>query len=277
MSNSQTIPLDWRALHADLEPYLEGEGGVLHVHASRQAPTQVFVDVLSSTWLERSSTDWLVLRVDPADETKHYPSDLLAAISRTLNFALPSEKRSKWTFNFANRARVKGDLNLDNIYLTPDGPKRVDPTDISALCDNFDRLLAGRKFLLIFTDLQDVEARALERLSQTLWNGGLDRLAKKGLLLVAVFDPASEVMQVNNSNRFPPFPDKAVVLSPYFDTAEARRHAIDDLVKHSLKAGWHRDPGSAHAYADGIINSMSLMKDLQAGLAVFGANKARPQ
>lgn len=259
------IPLDWHRLRAEMQPHLEGQGGVLHVMASAGDSPQTLVSVLRSVWLSQASPRWSCLPVDALDDTLKYPSGLLRGILDVAGLTSPESHDQ--TLNIAPDARVKGDLHVRDLHIDIRGGSTtsISAEQIESAVTQLRGHLAGARLAIVHTDMHELEVNERKRTFKTLWQDRLESLVPDGLLLVAVFDPAR--MQWDDGCGYPPPPTKTILMSDYYRTSEDKDRALKDLVSHSLSVGWHDDESLATEFARTVVHMSTSMRELQANVA----------
>ena len=260
--------LDWKRQLAELRPYFEGRGGVVHVHASSASPVSAFARVLRAKLAADGwPFPWSTVQIDPSDASTHYAPDIISQIRRNVELNVRPVSWSPFTISVGNENKAGGDIVVSNVDIDiaydEYGQSALESEKIDQLCVSLKIALKTRRVGLIFVDTHKTSANNLSTLGRKLWEGALEGLTQSGLLVVDIFDPA---LLAGKAHAWPPDPDLILPLPDRYDD-QSRTHALDDLAAIALAEGWFATSEEAHAFGRTILATSDDVRDVYARLA----------
>ncbi len=274
MSVTSATRLDWRGQFSALAPYIEGRGGVVHVHAEPDAPIAVFAKVLRQELRQIAGPLlWTSAQVDPLNADTHYVWDIALRIGRAVDVPinLVPQGAANVTVGSDLTAR-RGDVTISNVSVVVQSSSFETPIREAALvqrlCETLRGVLKTRRLALVFVDMHEADRQSLNRIYSNLWENGLERLVDDGLLVVDIFRP--QALEAVGSS-WPPDPNVVLSLSATFDN-ESGRHALDDLIELALDEHLFPSRIEARAFAMTLLTSSRNIREVHArlGLALTG-------
>lgn len=268
--------LDWREQLTQLEPYFNGRGGVVHVHAGLDAPVSAFAKaVRSKLETEEWPFRWATVQIDPFNAKTHYLPDIISQIRETVGLSLNDPDLRSTNVKLASENKVGGDINLTDIHIDfgHDEYERSaqERERVVHLCKFLERVLKKQRVALVLVDTHKSHVDKLTKFGRKLWDGALDKLTDRGLLVIDIFDPA---LLEGKAYAWPPAASEIVDLPDRYDK-QARAHAINDLMWFAIREGLHETPERAEVFAQTILDASNKISDVYALLANIVARHGR--
>lgn len=265
-----TNRVDWRQQFAALVPFAQGKGGVVHVHASVEAPTNVFLRELrhfleSGSW----SKPWTTIQLDTAEDGgASYVAGIVDQIAIAAGCAHGIAANAGTEVSVGSDIRAGGDVTLRDISVSL---FVTDSVLVANLCDRLAAFLQDRRLAILISAPQSMERSRLDRLMTMLWDGRLESLVASGLLLLHLDEPYPDGHQ---SAAWPPPADVVVTLPSIFGEDE-RICAHADLTEIALNNRLFATRGEAEVFASTLLASNTTVRDLHMSLSL-ALNGLRP-
>ncbi len=266
---SRSFPIDWRRELAQLQPFLDGKGGVACVRydGQRCAPNK-FIATLTSVYEGRwdgsqfaeASGTWRSLRIDPENYKMRYLSDIRKEFARKLMIQLPlpvtpgqssgpiqvaSNNTAGGAQTFHTSVEFHGDHDAVLAF-------RRDAW-IQALRAELEQFLRGGHFMVILVHGSKEEQREFW---DDLWHGGMSDLLPVGLFLVRMIDRTDTP---TGEHHRAAAPDVEITL-PLDLGAEQQADAMEDIANwisrrlpvYTYDQAWLLAKGIVIAHADRV-------------------------
>jgi hypothetical protein len=268
--------LDWREQLTQLRPYFNGRGGVIHVHAGLGAPVSAFAKAVRSRLeTEKWPYRWSTVQIDPFNAKTHYLPDIISQIRETVGLGLTDRDMRPANVRLGSGNRAGGDINMNNIHIdfAHDEYERSaqERQRVIHLCSFLEHVLKKQRVALILIDTHKSHADKLNKFGRKLWDGALEKLTGRGLLVIDIFDP---VVLEGKAYAWPPIASEIVDLPDRYDE-QNRAHAFDDLVSLSIREGMYVTPEKAEVFAQTILDTSDNISDVYASLARARARQRR--
>ena len=261
--------LDWKAQFSKLNPFFEGRGGVVHVHAASTSPASAFARVIRGQLAtDKWPFKWSTVQIDPSNNAStHYVPDIISQIRKSANLDIATANPHPLTVNVGNEIDAGGNVTVSNIDIEVGndeyGRSALESERISSFCVALKAALEMHRVALIFVDTHRTNKKSLTSLGRKLWEGALENLTPSGLLVIDIFDPAR---MASKTYAWPPDPDLILPLPDRYDD-ESRTHALDDLVSIALDEDWFLTYEEARAFAVTVLATSDDVRDVYARLA----------
>jgi len=269
MTSAKEYVLDWRTQYSILEPYFDGRGGVVHVHAGERAPIGVFVRALRSRWLTdaRWRYRWSSVLLDPDYAETHDLTGIVSEVYTKVVGRLPKRTPGpSVNVTVGTGNDVGGNLSItgNEILLEPDhyaASVQVGER-VEEICAMLRKQLKKRRMAFVILNSHRYPSNELVRISRRIWDDGLATLVEFGLLLIDISDPSSS----RRSDAWPPRANTVVKLPDEFGREE-EAHALDDLTAVALQEGICETEPEARMFAKTLyVGGPSLVRDVYSRL-----------
>lgn len=277
MAPEASPSFDWDRQLEDLGPYLEEQGGVVHVWTGPSGPVSSFARALRSLMANGEwKRPWTSVQIDNMNPETHYLSDVVRQIARSVGIELPSSDGSTANIEVGTNIEAGGDVDVsDNVILVAADPydraealsKRLDSLE-SALR----RELRTRRVALVVLNAHDFDPRNLRTLQKELWGARLRALTDLGLLLVDISDPL--VLLSKKIDYWPPPPNLTLDLPDMYGEAE-RASAARDLGAFAVEAGLADTPEQGKEFARQILSLSHNVAQVYTNVAIAVAARGK--
>lgn len=263
MARKLDLVINWRAEFAALAPFFTGQGGVIHIVASDEAPISTFAKVIRTGRIATDGADLLSVQFDNDNPNTHYFEDIIVQFERSLGIdgQLPQD--------YSGRIVVASDIDAQNVTVS-DVTINADPdsfADLDNVVQRCDRLgatirarLEQQRICLIFLNSHEYGKRTLTRLRTLLWDPLLDELTAAGLVVVDIGDPSR-----HPTDAWPPDADLVLELPEAF-TGDARVHAEEDLAAIAVREGATATEPDGRVFAQTQLAAFPTIRGLYAQL-----------
>jgi len=170
-------------------------------------------------------------------------------------------------FSIGNDNRTKGDVLISNVEIDVSYDRYVRSAqlweNVVRLRVSLESFLKRRRVALVLVGTHEWTADQVKNFADMLWNGALEILINRGLLVIDIFD---HERTVEPSNGWPPDPHCILNLPEYYE-GQSRVDAFNDLASLAMSWGWHQTSSEAEIFAGAILDASSDIRDVYAMLA----------
>jgi hypothetical protein len=256
--------VDWSTQFASLEPYADGKGGIVHIHAGSDAPKAAFLRVLRSYLSQPHwAKNWHTVQIDPSDGSTHYLQDIVRQIAAACSIDLSLRAEPTQVATLANHLNADAAITLNKVSITQTSGHSVVEL-ASALKVALSRAFESERLCIIVHESHKFSRGELNGLFSRLWETALQDLIQVGLLIVDIFDP---VKMHKRASSWPPAGDLVLELPATYAPAD-RATAQIDLMRIAMERGIYREEMQAGVFADTLLASATDVRSLHLGLGL---------
>lgn len=219
--------LDLKAERAKLKPFLEQDGGVVHVAASDTGPVSIFAKTIRRWMIEDSwPRRWNVVQIDPDNPSTHYVVGIVKQLEHALGL-LSGRAAARPTAVIGDRVKAQS-VSFNNVSIEIPGESDLAAADrldgrIQRIGEEVRARSREERLALICVNAHRTTAAGRATFMTTLWDPMLAPLVDAGLLLICIGD----LEQVKGGD-WPPSASKAFRLPGRLD-GDAAAAACEDI------------------------------------------------
>lgn len=267
------FPVDWRNQFHTLEPFLNGNEGVVRVRYSgnRCAPN-AFLETLKNEYeCNNDNQHFRSVRIDREVYSVHYLSGIRREFIRKMQISLPdADGMTAGLANIASDNIAGGDQTIHTeTHFHRESPAMLERNRdhwIHDLCTQLSDFLSGGARLMVVVNHGTVEDQ--DEFWRFLWHNRLETLADPGVFLVQMADDSKGLVDLH---YLAPQPHSELFLPPSLDDVQ-QAHAVDDIKEILLRVFPYIPEEVAHARADTLVHDhaedVGRLHDKLAGLLV---------
>ena len=263
--------LDWGNEFRKLKPFLDGEGGVVHIEFyDEHAAPEKFNHLLKEAFGRADNQMWLSLRIDADWHTTREPEWMLDELAQRLaKSGFPAEYKACALENlsFLSGNDVDGDMQVEmngvNVNVHADGnlggfARRA---RLEAVCAAMARYVAAGGHIMIVVN--DAPVVAQTRFWREIWHGGLADAGAQNLLLVYFVGPEAG----REPHQDSPNADVRLVLPSSIESDEKRQEEVYDDVFSLFQIDGFSGEAAAMAADTLLASNGRSVRELHSGLS----------
>lgn len=227
--------IDWREEFAHLNPYLDGQGGIVHIcYQGESSAPSAFLNTLTSEFEHREGNRSSI-RIDHEVYSVRYLSGIRDEFVRKMQLELPERygvEDAHAPLNIAADIEAGGNVDVNVSDVTQNTYIGENPALMSRnrldwsknICTQLEEFLKDSQIMVVINHGSKEDQDEFWRY---LWKDGLERLVDAGLLLVHMIDVSD---QANGIHDLAPAPHLEINLPTSLGKIE-QEHAIEDLTE----------------------------------------------
>lgn len=248
MTNETDIRINWRSQIKELEPFLEGQGGIVHVHGSWKSACNSFVKLIRQRIAHVPSG--LSIRLAHDDPATRYPAAIAFKLAKKVGAALEQQRPDQ----VLSDIHAGGDISIDSVSIDLSGhgsrDRIPDSVQMKHLLERTAEWVHRGRVCLILFNWDQVPVDTVKWFEYNLWNGGLSELTNSGFLLICVSESCGDSGQ---DELFSWAPTCSLYLPPVYQGSD-KLHALEDMAG-ILQRLMEIDSEEAHARADSLLTA----------------------